>query len=148
MNYQLHELIEAEQEAAPEGRTLAVKRGAWKMSRDGGLLIRLRLINAPPGEYISKTGINLTSGMRAETAEVEVDERERVEVTRQDFDGKGSNRLWSVDAFRYTGHILVPEQPQLAVVGVDVPNERATGFLHVLEGERAAQLFPVPPADN
>ncbi len=111
-------------------------------SLDGAPLARLKLINAAPEKYLLED-YRLGSGLAAASLAMQAEEVALVEVERvstKERSNRSVGARWSVRAVEFGGQLLLPNE-SIPVVGAYVPGEEATGFVHVLDAERASFAF-------
>jgi hypothetical protein len=134
--YPLDEFMFRDQSEYPEGRTLAIKRAAFrgKDGMEGDGMARLVVVDAEPDDYVLDSH-TLASGLSAATAPLFVESAEFKKAQRR------NGHLYKVEALRFAGQISIPGDRGIDAVGAYVPGELATGFLHLLESDRTPELF-------
>ncbi len=134
--YPLDEFMFRDQSEHPDGRTLAVKRSTFsgRDGMDGDGMARLVVVDASPDDYVLDMH-KLASGLTAVTAPLFIERSRLRRVERQ------NGHTYRVEALRFAGQISIPGAQGIDAVGACVPGELATGFVHLLESERAPELF-------
>lgn len=134
--YPLDEFMFRDQNEHPEGRTLAVKRSTFpgRDGMEGDGIARLVVVDAEPDAYVLDMH-RLASGLTAATASLFVEESRLRKVERR------NGHRYRVEALRFAGQISVPGAQGIDAVGACVPGELATGFIHLLDSDRAPELF-------
>jgi hypothetical protein len=140
-HYPLDEFMFRDQSEHPDGTTLAVKRSAFpgRDGMDGDGMARLVVVDAAPDDYVLDTH-KLASGLTAVTASMFVERARLRRVERR------NGHVYRVEALRFAGQISIPGAPDIEAVGACVPGELATGFVHLLDSERAPELFEATAA--